>query len=246
MEMDAYIDESGDAGIGGKGTKWFIITAMIVNAKEASELGETYIKIRNKIKIGQTKPLHWTSLSHPRKKALIDILKEKDFSFCSVIVDTEHVDIVNTYPKLSGRRLYHYSFRQLVERVTWYCDDRGYKVRIFPENQSGVSYYELKSYLEYIQKEPDCQIRKDCILDVKPKAKTQSNLLQLVDSLCGAVRDAVEYKFDTIEESYLMELKEKLYRRGDKLFGYGIKFMPHRSELIPQSLEGEFEWLKTI
>ena len=52
MEMDAYIDESGDVGIGGKGTKWFIITAMIVNAKEASELGETYIKIRNKIKIG--------------------------------------------------------------------------------------------------------------------------------------------------------------------------------------------------
>jgi len=31
MEMYAYIDESGDEGIGGKGTKWLIITAMIAN-----------------------------------------------------------------------------------------------------------------------------------------------------------------------------------------------------------------------
>jgi hypothetical protein len=29
--MYAYIDESGDDGIGGKGTKWFVITVLIAS-----------------------------------------------------------------------------------------------------------------------------------------------------------------------------------------------------------------------
>lgn len=246
MEMYAYIDEAGDDGIGGKGTKWFVVTAMIANQENASALGYAYQRIRQRIDLHVNKPLHWSELSHLRKKAIIEELVKYNFSICSVLVDTQHPDIVNTSPKLKGRRLYFYTFRRLVERITWYCDDKGYKVRLYPENKAGIRYEELKGYLDYIQRQPDCEIRKDCILEVKPKSKTQSNLLQLADCVCGALYNAVEYKYGVIEDSYLLMLKEKLYKHDNKLFGYGIKFMPHKSTLIPQLLSGTYEWLNRV
>ncbi|MCK4273814.1 MAG: DUF3800 domain-containing protein [Dehalococcoidales bacterium] len=246
MEMYAYIDEAGDDGIGGKGTKWFVMTAVITNQEEASTLGYVYQRIRQRIDLKENKPLHWSEFSHLRKKAIIEELINSSFSFCSVLVDTQHPDIVNTSPKLGGRRLYFYTFRRLVERLTWYCDDRGYKVRLYPENKAGIKYEELKGYLDYIQRQPDCEIRKGCILEVQPKAKTQSNLIQLADCVCGALYNAVEHKYGVIEDAYLLMLKEKLYKHDNKLFGYGLKFMPHKSALIPQILSGTYEWLNKI
>ncbi len=246
MEMYAYIDESGDEGIGGKGTKWFVITALIASQEEATALGYAYHRIKQRIDLDADKVLHWYKLSHPRKKAVVEELVNNDFSVCSVLVDTQHQDIVNTSPKLEGKRLYFYTFRRLVERITWYCNDKGYKVRLYPENKGGIKYEELNGYLNYIQSQPDCQIRKGCILGVRPIAKTQSNLVQLADSVCGAVYNAVEYKYGVIEDSHLLMLKDKLYRREGKVFGYGIKFMPHQSNLIPQLLAGTYKWLNSI
>ncbi len=245
MEMYAYIDESGDEGVGGKGTKWFVVTALIASQEEAAVLGYTYHRIKQRIDLGANKPLHWSELSHPRKKAVVEELANNGFSVCSVLVDTQHQDIVNTSLKLGGR-LYFYTFRRLVERITWYCDDKGYKVRLYPENKAGIKYKELNGYLNYIQSQPDCEIRKGCILGVKPKSKSQSNLVQLADCVCGAVYNAVEYKYGVIEDSYLLMLKDKLYRRGSKVFGYGLKFMPYKSKLIPQVLSGTYKWLDSI
>jgi len=244
--MYAYIDESGDEGTGGKGTKWFVITALIANQEEATALGHSYHRIKQRINLSADKVLHWSELSHPRKKAVTEELVNNDFSICSVLVDTQHPDIVNTNPRLQGRRLYFYTFRRLVERITWYCDDKGYKVRLYPENKGGIKYEELNGYLDYIQSQPDCEIREDCILGVKPKAKSQSNLIQLADCVCGAAYNAVEYKYGVIEDSYLLMLKDKLYKRSGKVFSYGLKFMPHKSILIPQSLAGTYKWLNSI
>ncbi len=245
-EFYAYIDESGDEGTGGKGTKWFVITALIASQDEATALGSTYHRLKQRIDLSADKVLHWAELSHPRKKAVIEELANSNFTICTVLMDTQHPDIVNTNPKLKGKRLYFYAFRRLVERISWYCDDKSDKVRLYPENKAGIKYEELRGYLDYIQSQPECQIRKDCILGVQPKAKSQSNLLQLADSVCGAIYEAVEFKYGVIEDSYLLALKDKLYRRGNKIFGYGIKFMPHKSNQIPQLLTGTYKWLTTI
>ena len=119
-------------------------------------------------------------------------------------------------------------------------------MRIYAENKGGIKYEELNGYLNYTQGQPGCEIRKGCILGVKPKAKTQSNLVQLADCVCGAVYNAVEHKYSVIEDSYLLMLKDKLYRRDGKIFGYGIKFTPYKSTLIPQLLSRTYEWLNSI
>ena len=218
----------------------------LVNQGEASILGETYQVIKQRIGIENDKPLHWVDYSHARKKAIIDELAQCSFIFCTVLVDTEHSDIVNTNPQLKGKRLYFYTFRHLVERITWYCDDQGCKVRLNVENKGGINYEELNGYLAYIQRQPDCEIRPNCILSVKPKPKSQSKLVQLTDSICGAVQNAVEHKYGLIEDSYFMALSDKLYRRNGILFGYGLKFVPHKSGQIPSVLGSTYPWLDRL
>jgi len=68
--MYAYIDESGDEGIGGKGTKWFVITTLIASQEEATTLGQTCRRIKQRINLDTNKVLHWSELSHSRKKAV--------------------------------------------------------------------------------------------------------------------------------------------------------------------------------
>lgn len=245
-ELYAYIDEAGDEGIGGKGTKWFIVTALIASQAEATALGNAYQQIRQRIGLKPGKPLHWVELSHARRKAVIHELSKMSFCFSSIVVDTQHPDIVNTRPKLSGRRLYFYAFGQLVERITWYCDDKGCKVRISPENKGGIKYTELNSYLDYLQSQSDCEIRKGCVLSVKPKSKTQSNLIQIADCICGALQNAIEHNYGVIEESHLLAIKDKFYKQADRVFGYGIKFIPYKSSLLPGLLAGELPWLNTL
>ena len=89
MEMHAYIDDSGDEGVGGKGTKWFVITALIASQEEATALGCAYRWIRQRINLDANKVLHWSGLSHPREKAVVEELSNNDFSVCSVLVDTQ-------------------------------------------------------------------------------------------------------------------------------------------------------------
>ena len=76
-EFYAYIDESGDEGTGGKGTKWFVITALIASQDEATALGSTYHRLKQRIDLSADKVLHWAELSHPRKKAVIEELAKQ-------------------------------------------------------------------------------------------------------------------------------------------------------------------------
>ena len=130
MEMYAYIDEAGDDGTGGKGTKWFIMAALIANQEDATALGNVYQSIRQRINLQVNKPIHWSELTHLRKKAVTEELINPNFSICSVLVDTQHPDIVNTSPKLNGRRLYFYTFRDCrkkpVQTMICYSGDAGF------------------------------------------------------------------------------------------------------------------------
>lgn len=163
---------------------------------------------------------------------------------CAVLVDMYHRDMKQA--TLTGGRLYFYAFRWLVERITWLCGDQEGQVRLRPENKAGISYTDLKAYLSFIQGLPDCQIRKNCILDVKPMSKSQLPLLQVADAAAGAITAGFEYKYGVTEPGYLLNLKGRLYRRQGKLWGYGLKCMPHAAASIPMDLLPAYQWVSTL
>jgi|GEM_PF-2405599 len=244
-EYYAYIDESGDEGVG-KGSKWFILTALITTQKESTELGQAYHKIIERIELPPGKPLHWAELNHSRKKAATEEIANLSFTFCCVAFDTQHPEITSSKPQLRGRKLYYFAFALLVERITWYCNEAGARVRLYPENKAGIKYDELRGFLEYIKDQPESQVVKGCVIGVQPKAKSQSNVLQIADCICGCVHNALNIRYGVTEDSYLLSIIGKLYKVKGKALGYGMKFYPHKSQEIIELLEGKYGWLKTI
>jgi hypothetical protein len=242
-EFAAYIDESGDEGVG-RGTRWFVLAAVIVESgKAGSNLGQRLSRIKRQIEL--KKPvLHWADLSHPRRLVVCDELAQEPITTCAVLVDTHHTDMQQT--TLTGGRLYFYAFRWLVERVTWFCTGQSGQVRLRPENKAGISYRNLENYLSFVQKLPGCQIRPNCILDVRTCSKSQLALLQVADSVAGAVAAGFEHKYGVVEPAYLLKLQSTLYRHRGYIWGYGLKFMPYRASLVPSSLIHEYPWLRTL
>lgn len=242
--IHAYIDESGDDGIKPGSSDWFVLTALMIPERSGPALGRAADRIKERVG-RQGKLLHWRELSHSRKKAVIDELKGEDFVLVSVLTDKRHPRITG-----GGQKLYFYSFRLLVERISWftaeYPSGEANTALLFPETRTHLSYEELKDYLSYIQKLPDCQIRPKVIGHVAPKPKGSSSILQLSDSVSGAVYDAVQFKYGTIEDGYLLPLADKLYRRHGKVWGYGLKVQPYKGYEIPPSFHNMYPWMSKI
>ncbi|MCH8185678.1 MAG: DUF3800 domain-containing protein [Chloroflexi bacterium] len=242
-EFIAYIDESGDEGIG-KGSRWFVLAAVVVESgQNGSALGQMLTDVKRRIQL-KSPILHWTNLSHPRRLVVSQELAKAPVVICAVLVDMYHPDMRQA--TLSGGRVYFYAFRWLVERITWLCGDQGGQVRLRPENKAGISYKDLQAYLSFIQGLPDCQIRKNCILDVKPRSKSQLPLLQFADAAAGAITAGFEHKYGVTEPGYLLNLKGRLYRRNTRLWGYGLKFMPHAAANIPMDLLPAYQWVSSL
>lgn len=246
VEIHAYIDESGDDGIKAGSSDWFALTALMIPAQAAPDLGRGADRIKDRVG-RRGKVLHWRDLSHNRKKAVIEELKAEDFTFASVLINKRHPEVAGR--NLKGKRLYFYSFRLLAERISWfaaeYAPGQANTARLFPETRSSLSYADLRTYLAYIQTDSTCQIRRNVIASVSPIGKGASSLVQLCDSVSGAVYDAIQFKWGTIEDSYLLEIKDKLYRRG-KLWGYGMKVMPYKPGEVPSSLLNVYPWMGRV
>ena len=58
---NVYIDESGDEGIR-RGTKWFILTAIIVSKEYDLTLSNKIVEIKNKLGLDRKSQLHWNKL----------------------------------------------------------------------------------------------------------------------------------------------------------------------------------------
>ncbi len=110
-EFYAYIDESGDEGVG-KGSKWFILAALITDQKQSSDLGQVYNRIIKRIELHAGKPLHWAELSHARKKRSSKNwpLTNLPFAVSQLIPSTRKSSIQNPDCKAGNYIIIHFHF----------------------------------------------------------------------------------------------------------------------------------------
>lgn len=115
-----------------------------------------------------------------------------------------------------------------MERLSWYADDRGRKLRLFFENRASTSYGALQNYMQWIQNDPDCTIRRDCIVSYQPVEATRK-LAQVADFYASATAAALEPdQYGMPTEDYLMRVKHQLYREpGKSIQSYGFKVFPN-------------------
>lgn len=89
-DCTVYIDEAGDLGIN-RGTKWFILTAVIVEKKDESGIRTRMAAIKSKLNIHE---IHLRKTADFMKRAVIvRELADMPFTYMNIVVDTSKFDI---------------------------------------------------------------------------------------------------------------------------------------------------------
>ena len=92
-EYNVYIDESGDEGIN-KGSKFFILTALIVDKKKDLIVSKCVDEIKFNLEMNIKSQLHWKLLKGmPNKKMIMKIVSNQDLKIINIIVDTSSIKL---------------------------------------------------------------------------------------------------------------------------------------------------------
>lgn len=111
-DYTVYIDEAGDLGIG-KGTQWFVLTAVIVRKSEEPQIRLKMEQIRNRLNV---KEIHLRKIQDYYKRGLIvQELNQTDFVYMNVIVDTKKFDVSKIPSSIIA---YNYVCKYLLQRVS--------------------------------------------------------------------------------------------------------------------------------
>ncbi len=133
----------------------------------------------------------------------------------------------------------------MLERITWFVDDRGGTVNCVFEHRRNLSYPELRSYIQSQIVAQENEIHPEIIRNIEAEEGWQYKNLQVADCCVGSLFNALELnEFGHVEQGYIFKLQDKLYRRKGKLFQYGLKLFPHSYQAL-RSMVG-LQWVDEI
>jgi hypothetical protein len=232
-----YVDESGDEGFQfhKSSSEWFVLSGVITRAVNDFETVRLVDDIRRLLGKPEKKTLHFRDLKHEQRIPYIDKISNARLRIINILV---HKPSLREPEKFRERyRLYFYSVRLLLERVSWFCRDHktnsdigdGSAEVIF-SSRSGMSYNEMKGYLDILKEDPK-DVRVDWSIIRKEQIKAFSSGrtlgLQIADAAASSFFYAVNpTRYGHIEPRYASMLKPVLYNRGGDFIGYGLKLWP--------------------
>lgn len=233
-EYNIYIDESGDEGIN-KGSKYFILTAIIVDKNKDLEISKEIDVIKTNLEMNIKAQLHWKLIrGYPNKKMIMDTIKNLDIKIINVIVDTKCIKMI------PSNNIYNYFSGYLYERICWYMSDKNAVANINISSRGNLSKKSLNDYLNN-HNHKKFEIDSTKIKSIKIIPNERKKLLQLADCCCSALFQALKYNNQT-HFKYIKEIKNKLYCKGKNLISYGLKLVPSDSKAI--ELKNLLEFLK--
>lgn len=244
----AYIDESGDDGLGnyrepevkGGASSWIVLTACVMRFSRRLEAVSIRDEIKEKTgKRTNGRGVHFAELNHGQKRAACSVLNGKPVRFISIICHKPSLDADNFQDK---NQLYFYLGRFLLERISWICRDHrsnvpegNGRVKIIFSRRGGMSYSDFRGYMKHLKNSGECSSVHWPIIDIDAiEAKDHSTDagLQLAD--CGASATASAFepdRYGNCESQYLHTIRDLIYERGSNYLSYGMKFHPSNNEV---------------
>lgn len=242
----AYIDESGDDGFvfkpDGKGsTRWLILSAVIVRKTNDYQLREALKTARTALGKDPKHVFHFSKMQHHHVLPVCKVIGQLPIKIVSVLANKSALPNIPSYSSQKNR-LYHYMTRVLAERVSWVCKDKRKlnegdgTVRLIFSNRATMSYDELRTYFQLLKDKPkseDVRIDWSSIRpeDVESEKHELMAGLQIADFVASGTRLAAEPRHGVADFGYLKQFASRLYKRNEKLFGYGLKFYPDFDKL---------------
>ena len=227
IDCAVYIDEAGDLGIN-RGTKWFVMSAVIVDKQDEHSIRGNLSAIRTKFNL---KELHIRKLMDFNKRAyVVRELSFEQFTYINVLVDTTKLDRA-LLP--SSDTLYNYVCRYLLERVSWFMRDTDRRGEIVLSARSTSKDNDLIAYIKNkLFQNTENAVFSAAFTKVSAKTSATWDLLQLAD-VCATTM-FLTYEVNTwgfCVPCYSLALQNHLYKYNDNVIDYGIKFFS--SEMKP-------------
>lgn len=220
-EYNVYIDESGDEGIR-KGSKYFILTAIIVDKKEDLKIAKNVDIIKQNLEINIKSQLHWKLLKgKPNKLMIMETISKLNIKIINVIVNTKSIQMI------PSNNIYNYFSGYLYERICWYMNDVNGIANINISSRGNLSKKKLSSYLNN-KNHKKFYIDVSKINTIKIIPNERKRLLQLADCCCSALFQALTYN-NNIHFEYIEKKKKNIYVKFNNLLSYGMKLVPKNS-----------------
>lgn len=221
-EYNVYIDESGDEGIK-KGSKYFILTAIIVEKSKDLETAKQVDVIKQNLEMDIKKQLHWKLLKGmPNKNMIMDIVGQSDLAIINVIVDTNNIKLI------PSNNIYNYFSGYLYERICWFMNEHHGVANISISSRGNLSKENLSQYLNnHNHKKFSIDVSK--IKSIKIIPNERKRLLQLADCCCSALFQALKYN-NEVHYNYVLKKKDKIYCKNSNYLSYGLKLVPSDSK----------------
>lgn len=219
-DCTVYIDEAGDLGIG-KGTKWFVLSAVVVDKSDEPSIRARLNAIKNRLNIQQ---IHLRKIQDFYKRAfIVQELNGENFTYMNVLVDTTKFDI----SKIPNTHVaYNYVCKYLLQRVSWYLKSHEKTGDVVLSARGTSRDGELITYInDKLLPYPDNNIHAAVFNKITAKSAGSWDLLQLADVCATTMFLTYEingYGFNT--PCYSAAMNDHLYRNNGTVNSYGIKF----------------------
>ena len=248
LRMIAYVDESGDLGTRGRGSRWFVLGCAAIKDADAAATREA-VKEGADI-AGQPDPgrLHFTSMSHDNKMGTLELLADAPWTGIIVASDTTKI-----HPRSAlADPTYHYNYtaRYMIERVSRLAAEVNEPATVYFERRKGAEFSKFLRYIEILQSRGDlvfesARLTIDRIMEMP---KGNDPLLCVADGLAHACFRALEpdRRWKRLERSYLNALLPRIWRgpsNAPDIHRWGMTLTPTRRR---ESFMEEHPWIKTL
>ena len=242
--MRAYIDESGDPGTRGSGSRWLALGCAML-ADGAAPAVEAAVRRAREIIGGRSlSNLHFNELQHDDKVGALNLIAAEPWT--GVVVAFDKSKITPGSRLNAPRSLYNYAARFLVERVADYAERVREPAHIHFERSRVFDLDEFTGYIDRLRGRDDASSNLRLISPevMRVIRKGEAPELEIADGVAHAAFRALEphRKWGHIEPAYLNILLPKLLRSvsNGQLVGWGLVILP------PDNVNGlreEYAWI---
>lgn len=226
--LHAFIDEAGQRARTPTSSRHFVMAAAVIPDEHLASSANLLAQLRNDLGRRPGDTLHWQSLKgHSlRLHAAKTIGSTQWITVSSVVVCKTHL----TGGLLNDDQSYLYTFRYLLERLSWLAREQRRELRYTLAHIVRFKLAKLRQYETALRNVPECQVFWPALDPRGGRIDQPSRVeqLQLADICASAVFRAFEPdEYGNTEPRYLRELAGRLYRRGAApLTSYGLKIHP--------------------
>lgn len=242
--MRVYIDESGDPGTRGSGSRALVLGCVMIADKDVPAVESAVQKARHIVGGPRLKNLHFKNMRHDDKIGTLNLTAAEPWA--GVIVanfkNENRRSVALTQPPI----LYNYTARYLLERVTDYAKVIGEPAEVYFERSRVFDLAEFQRYMNTLAARNNSRIDDRFIRPylIRTLAKGDAPGLDIADAIAYSAHRALEPnpKWGHYETAYLHILMPKLLRgaANGRLVGEGLVFMPTDNL---HNFRQEYEWI---